>query len=90
MPPNGEPFTQGDEFPNTPSDGDYHRLTYTKIRQGIPPRLYRFSTDKGTWVYLETDKRAYDSVIRRRLQEFSDPESSTVTRPDEIDEEFKK
>jgi hypothetical protein len=52
--------------------------------------LYRFSTDKGTWVYLETDKRAYDSVIRRRLQEFSDPESSTVTRPDEIDEEFKK
>lgn len=90
MPPNGEPFTQGDVFPPNPSDKDYHRLTYTNIRQGIPPRLYRYSKKKGTWVFMETDKRAYNQVIRRRLQEFSDPESSTVTRPDEIDEEFKK
>lgn len=90
MPPNGESFTQGDEFPKNPKDEDWHRLTYTTIRQGIPPRLYRFSEAKGTWVYMETDKRAYDHVIRRRLQEFSDPESSTVTRPDEIDEEFMK
>jgi hypothetical protein len=90
MPPNGEPFTTGDEFPDNPKDRDYHRLTYTKIRQGIPPRLYRYSESKGTWIFMETDRRAYESVIRRRLQEFSDTESSTVTRPDEIDEEFKK
>lgn len=90
MPPNGEPFTQGDEFPPNPKDKDYHRLTYTKIRQGIPPRLYRYSKNKGTWIFLETDKRAYNAVIGRRLQEFSDPESSTVTPPDKIDEEFKK
>lgn len=88
MPPNGEPFTQGDEFPPSPKDGDYHRLTYTKIRQGIPPRLYRYSKEKGTWIFLETDKRAYNSVIRPRLQDFRDPESSTVTKPDEIDEEI--
>lgn len=90
MPPNGEPFTQGDEFPKNPSDGDYHRLTYSKIRQGIPPRLYRYSSAKTTWVYLETDRRAYISVIKPHLQEFTDPEQSTVTKPDEIDEEFKK
>jgi hypothetical protein len=88
MPPNGEPFTQSDEFPTSPKDGDWHRLTYTKIRQGIPPRLYRYSADKGNWIYLETDRRAYASVIRPRLQDFEDPEQSTVTRPDEIDEDF--
>lgn len=90
MPPNGEPFTQGDAFPPSPKHGDYHRLTYTMIRQGIPPRLYRYSDDKKTWVYLETDKRAYNSVIKPRLQEFINPETSSLTKPDEIDEEFKK
>jgi hypothetical protein len=90
MPPNGESFTQGDNFPPSPKNGDYHRLTYSNIRQGIPPRLYRFSTEKNTWIYLETDKRAYNSVIEPRLQEFFNPDTSTVTRPDEIDEEFKK
>lgn len=90
MPPNGEPFTQGDDFPPSPKDKAWHRLTYTRIRQGIPPRLYRFSAAKGSWIYLETDRRAYESVIKRRLQDFIDPESSTVTPPDKIDEEFIK
>lgn len=90
MPPNGEEFTQGDEFPPNPTDKAWHRLTYTKIRQGIAPRLYRWSKNKNSWIFMEVDKRAYEATIRRRLQEFNDPESSTVTRPDQIDEEFMK
>lgn len=90
MPPNGEDFTQGDEFPPNPADKAWHRLTYTTIRQGIPPRLYRWSANKSAWVFMEVDKRAYEAVVRRRLQDFNNPEESTVTRPDEIDEEFMK
>lgn len=87
MPPNGEAYTQGDSFPESPSDGDYHRLTYTEIRQGIPARLYRFSSIKGYWVYLETDRRAQYKDTNNVLEEFLDPEQSTVTNPYEVDED---
>jgi hypothetical protein len=90
MPPNGLPYTQADDFPTSPKDEDYHRLTYTKIQQGIPARLYRYSTEKSNWVYLETDNRAYNKVIRSQLQEFVDPDKSTVTPPQNIDDEYKK
>lgn len=83
MPPNGEPFTQGDEFPDNPSDGDFHRLTYTEIRTGIPARLYRFSSAKVRWVFLETDKRAAFKDTKPKLQNALDPERSTVTPADD-------
>jgi hypothetical protein len=90
MPPNGLPYTQADDFPTSPKNDDYHRLTYTNIRQGIPARLYRYSSDKSNWVYLETDRRAYNKVIRSQLQEFVDPEKSSVTPPQDIDDAYKK
>ena len=83
MPPNGEPYTEGDEFPANPSDGDYHRLTYTSIRSGIPARLHRYSANNGRWVFLEKDRRAEFKNTQELLQRQLDPNTSTVTPPDD-------
>lgn len=68
LPPNDEPYTEGDNFPDNPNDGDYHRLTYNNVDRNIPARLYRYSKTKGRWIYLETDKRdlydPYKPVMR--------------------------
>ena len=85
MPPNGDPYTQGDVFPLKPKDGDYHRLTYTSIRSGIPARLYRYSVNNGQWVYLEKDRRAEYKNTQELLQRKLDPNTSTVTPPDDKD-----
>src|SRR5699024_7198059 len=55
LPPNGEPYTEGDDFPNNPTNGDYHRVTYLNVDRNLPPRIYRFSDVKCKWIYLETD-----------------------------------
>lgn len=86
LPPNGEPFTQGDVFPNNPKNGDYHRLTYSQIAKDIPARLYRFSAAKMYWVYLETDKRHQFNNTKPYLQDFLNPENS-ISVP--VDQEFK-
>jgi hypothetical protein len=70
MPPNNAPFTEGDEYPENPSHGDYHRLTYTGLAGDIPARLYRYSSAKGRWVYLETDMRAAYNPAKPVLEEF--------------------
>lgn len=57
LPPNGALYTVGEHFPETPLDGAYHRVEYTGTADGVPARLYRYSTKKGRWVYLETDRR---------------------------------
>lgn len=73
MPPNGMPFTEGDAFPETPKNGDYHRLTYTYLKdKDIPPRLYRFSSLKNHWIYIETDRRYQYKNTKPYLQEFID------------------
>lgn len=80
MPPNGESYTEGDAFPSgLPIDGAWHRLTYTGIGKGIPARLYRYSRSKTQWMYMETDARAAANNTRPMLQEFLDPERSSVT-----------
>lgn len=81
LPPNGEEYTQGDEFPKKPKDGAYHRLTYTYLPGGnaIPARLHRFSTKKNMWIYLESDIRHQIDNLNPSIQEFNDPESSTRT-----------
>jgi hypothetical protein len=83
MPPNGEPYTQGDTFPDNPKDGDYHRLTYTQIREGIPARLHRYSEAKKKWIFLEKDRRAEFRNTKPTLQNLLDPDTSTVTNPDD-------
>lgn len=82
MPPNGLPFTEGDTLPATPNDGDYHRLTYTGYDENIPPRLFRYSTAKGRWLFLERDKRFATRKTKPVLQEFL--ESDTRKPSDKI------
>lgn len=86
MPPNGLPFTEDDKFPSNPKDGDYHRLSYTKVGKDIPTRLYRYSSKKLYWVYLETDRRYEFNNTKPYLQEYLNPDTSSVTP---LNQEFK-
>lgn len=70
LPPNGAPFTEGDTFPTSPKNGDYHRLIFVGMAQDIPPQLYRWSTIKGRWIFLESDKRKLYNPTKPILQEF--------------------
>lgn len=80
MPPNGEPYTEGDKFPENPKNGAYHRQTYTFVGNNIPPRLYRYSSAKKQWIYLETDHRFRLRNTKSLLEEFKngDPDSTVV------------
>ncbi len=86
MPPNNAPFTESFEFPATPSHGDYHRLIYEGLSKDIPARLYRYSDEKGRWIYLETDLRDLYNPVKPLLDEFKkspttgDESSVTQTR----------
>ena len=88
MPPNGLPYTQGDNFPTTPTDGAYHRLTYTFINNNIPARLHRWSTKTNRWDYLETDRRFAIKNTKPILQEFLNPDTSSVTKPQDMNDKF--
>ena len=70
MPPGGDPFTEGDAFPENPKDGDYHRLTYLKVDKTIPARLYRYSVRKNRWIFLETDERAFNTFNSMKISKF--------------------
>lgn len=70
MPPNNEPFTEGTEFPDNPNHGDYHRMTYEGLSKDVPARLFRYSSSKGRWIFLEKDKRAEFDPDKPRLEEF--------------------
>jgi len=82
LPPNGLPYTEGDVMPASPSDGDWHRLTYTGYDASIPARLFRYSVAKGRWVFMESDKRSASDMTKPVLQEFLG--SSTRTPSDDI------
>ena len=70
MPPNNAPFTEGDEYPENPTHGVYHRLTYSGLSKDVPARLYRYSTQKGRWIFLEKDKRYLHNPDKPFLQEY--------------------
>lgn len=78
MPQNGAPYTEGPEFPQHPSNGDYHRMTYAGSAQDVPARLYRWSNAKSRWVYLETDRRAQYNLQKAGLEEYM---TSTTKKP---------
>jgi hypothetical protein len=71
IPPNNAPYTEGPEFPTPPKNGDYHRLTYVGLSKDVPARLYRFSTTKSRWVYLETDRRQEFNGQKSLLEEYT-------------------
>lgn len=63
LPPNGMPYTEGEEFPTPGSveDGAYHRLTYP-VNLKIPARLFQWSLVKNRWIFKEQDNRGtYES-----------------------------
>lgn len=70
MPPNNKPFTEANDFPLSPVNGAYHRLTYTHLKEFYPPRLYRWSAIKNRWIFLEKDKRLQYNNAKPRLTEF--------------------
>ena len=78
MPQNGAPYTESPTFPDSPSDGDYHRLTYVGLAKDVAPRLYRWSTTKGRWIYLETDRRQQFNSQKAVLTDYL---SSTTNKP---------
>jgi len=79
MPPNNASFTEADEYPENPTHGDYHRMTYSGLAEDIPARLYRYSTSKGRWIYLETDLRALYNPAKPTLKEFITSPNATST-----------
>lgn len=70
LPQNNAPFTVGPDFPTNPKDGDYHRLEYAGLSKDVPARLYRWSSTKGRWIYLETDRRAQFNQQKAILDEY--------------------
>lgn len=77
LPPNGEDFTMGDTFPENPAAGAYHRLTYSGLAEDVPARLFRYSSDKGNWIFLEADRRDEFDGHRKKIQEFIDHPNAT-------------
>lgn len=90
LPPNGEPYTEGDEFPKNPKDGDFHRLTYTYVGKDIPARLHRWSDKKSRWIFLERDHRHDIRDAKPLLQNYENTDTSTVTDPSKISEAITK
>lgn len=70
LPPNGLPYTEGTSYPTNQKDGDYHRMIYVGLSGDVPARLYRWSTIKNRWVYLETDNRAAFNNQKELLNEY--------------------
>lgn len=76
LPPNGLPYTEANDFPENPSDGDYHRLTYTQLKDPVPPRLYKYSELKQRWIYCETDRRFEYNGIKPKKKEILNKSTS--------------
>jgi hypothetical protein len=58
LPPDGAAYKTGFKMPDVAGshDGDFFRLEYDP-KTNIPARLYKFSTPKNMWIWIETDRR---------------------------------
>jgi hypothetical protein len=63
LPPDGLPYLEGFVLPDVSaaSDGDYYRLNYPP-QMNIAARLYKFSSVKNKWLFVETDRRTQRSA----------------------------
>lgn len=86
LPPNGEDYTEGDEFPDNPSDGDYHRLTYNSVDRNLSPNLYRYSKPKKRWLFLESDERYQWKETKPTLTDFINPAGEDKDFRTDVDE----
>lgn len=80
IPSNGEPYSEGPEYPTSPKDGDYHRMTYEGLSKDVPARLYRWSVAKGRWIFLESDKRSQFNTQKAILNEYLTSPNRTPAR----------
>ncbi len=78
MPSNGEPYTEADELPTAPSDGDYHRLTYAA--HDIPTKLFRWNDAKHRWIFMESDLRTATTSHRRRVADILNSPTQVSTK----------
>lgn len=69
LPPNNEPYTEGPAWPTNPTNGDWHRLTYTSSDSLIPSKLFKWSGSKRRWIYAETDRRTQYNLLKPTIQE---------------------
>lgn len=70
IPPNGQEYTEGPTFPESPNNGDYHRLTYEGLSKDVPARLHRWSSAKNRWIFLEADRRSLYNGQKPILNEY--------------------
>lgn len=77
IPPNGAPYTEGPEFPSGPLNGAYHRLKYDGTAVDVPIRLFRYSSSKSKWIYLETDRRKAYTNQKALLEEYTNTSKNT-------------
>lgn len=80
LPQNNAPYTSGPDFPANPKNGDYHRLEYVGLSKDVPARLYRWSSIKGRWIYLETDRRAQFNQQKAILNEYLTSKHATPAK----------
>ena len=68
LPPNDAPYTEGPKYPESPKDGDYHRLTYVELGRDLPTRLYQWNSIKKQWIFLEQDNRTKTSSFKPSMK----------------------
>jgi hypothetical protein len=81
LPPDGQAYTEGFKLPDVSAatDQDYFRLNYDP-RTGIPARLYKFSSIKNRWLFVETDRRPEKfSHKPSQLEIFNQPVTLSLT-----------
>lgn len=81
LPPDGQPYDEGFKLPlpGDATDGQYFRLNY-EPRLKIPARLYKFSSIKNKWIYIETDRRGERSAHKpSQLEVFNLSDKRSLT-----------
>lgn len=81
LPPDGQPYDEGFKLPlpGDSTDGQYFRLNY-EPRLKIPARLYKFSSIKNKWIYIETDRRGERSAHKpSQLEVFNLSDKRSLT-----------
>jgi hypothetical protein len=73
LPPDGQPYETGFKLPDvsTAVDGSFFRLEYDPATK-IQARLYKFSSVKNKWIYVETDRRVQNSSHKPSQREIFD------------------
>lgn len=81
LPPDGQPYNSGFKLPDVAgqTDGTFFRLEYPPEMK-IAARLYKFSSVKNKWIYVETDRRGDRSAHKpsqRAILDLNDRRSLT-------------